>query len=163
MNLNITDISNLDRPNTWREAIVAWLGNAENGITSLFAKDITAENVDTKTVGTEKICIGDAGNQTCLSKDQLDRILQQSGSSASSGTPAPVVQPDDSAVSQDNGEEDQQETVGDNEAAPATDTDASVDNSDQQAVDTSEQQAPQDTADLQTEASAGTSGESATE
>jgi hypothetical protein len=59
--------------------ITTWLGDATNGITNIFAKNINAE---------EKICLGQVGNQVCMTKDQLERILQTTGNtSAPSPTP----------------------------------------------------------------------------
>ncbi len=63
MNLNITDISNIEKTNTWRDALISWLGNIANGITEIFAKKIHAG---------EQICI----NTTCIDENQLQNILQ---------------------------------------------------------------------------------------
>jgi hypothetical protein len=38
MNLKITDIGNMETPNTWRDSLIAWFGNTANGITDFFSK-----------------------------------------------------------------------------------------------------------------------------
>jgi hypothetical protein len=67
--------------------ITTWLGDTTNGITSIFAKNLNAE---------EKICLGQVGNQVCMTKDQLERMLQNTGNIPSpvpSPTPVPEPQP----------------------------------------------------------------------
>lgn len=66
MNLKITDINNTDAPNSWRDALVAWFGNINNGIGDFFANRAHVK----------ELCIGDSGNETCLSKSQVDKIIQ---------------------------------------------------------------------------------------
>ena len=63
MNLNITNIANTEKTNTWRDALINWLGNIANGITEIFAQKIHAG---------EQICI----NTTCIDENQLQNILQ---------------------------------------------------------------------------------------
>jgi hypothetical protein len=69
MNLNITNLSDMTRSNTWRDSLIAWFGNVENGITDLFAKRAHVE----------QLCIGTINNETCLTKDQVDTILNSVG------------------------------------------------------------------------------------
>ncbi len=71
MNLNVTNIDDLTRTNTWRDAITSWFADSANGIQNFFSKKITSDEVDSET-----ICLGKAGQQTCITKDQLDQLLQ---------------------------------------------------------------------------------------
>jgi hypothetical protein len=77
MNLNVVDLNNIERPNTWRDALIAWFGNVGNGITDMFVKRAHVE----------ELCIGTNGNETCLSKDQVDQILGATNATA----PTPIV------------------------------------------------------------------------
>jgi hypothetical protein len=95
MDLNVTGIANLDRPNTWREALSDWLGNAANGIKSLVVHD--------------KICI----NNTCVTEEQLQRVLQESeqqSSVSSSSASDPVSQPTSPVVDESDSEEEVTQT-----------------------------------------------------
>ena len=87
INLKITDINNLDTTNSWRDSLIAWFGNIENGITSIFAKEVNTEN----------LCVSDSsGSKTCITKAQLDSLLSGSVSGSSSGgvsTPDPIPNP----------------------------------------------------------------------
>ena len=74
MNLNITSIDDLTKPDSWRDAIVAWLGDAGNGITSIFAKKITSDQ-DT----TNKLCVGTA----CVTQQQFLQMIAASAGSSS--------------------------------------------------------------------------------
>jgi len=65
INSNITDISDLTRENTWRDALTAWLGDVRNGITDFVAQ----------TTHQETLCVGEHGNETCITKEDLDRLL----------------------------------------------------------------------------------------
>jgi hypothetical protein len=90
MNLKITDINNTAVSNTWRDALIAWFGNIENGITNMYVKVFHADRVETK-----ELCIDDV----CITKDQLQTILN-SNQIAPSPSPAPVPTiGDDSAPS----------------------------------------------------------------
>jgi hypothetical protein len=82
LNLNITDIANTAVSNTWRDALIAWFGNVENGISELFADRIRAKN---------EICIDDV----CMTKDQLQVILNNNQIVPS---PAPVPTIDDNTA-----------------------------------------------------------------
>ncbi len=73
MNLNVTQIGDMTRENTWRDSLIAWFGNITNGIQKLFAKE----------VHTETLCVG----ETCLTETQVQQILEVIGSqSAPSGS-----------------------------------------------------------------------------
>ncbi len=58
MNLNITMLSDTARPNTWRDALIAWFESTTNGIRSLVVHD--------------KICVDDQ----CLTKNDIQALLQ---------------------------------------------------------------------------------------
>jgi hypothetical protein len=69
MNLKITDINNTSVTNTWRDALIGWLADAANGITKIFAGEVE----------TKKLCVSDdSGNKTCITKNQLDILLNGS-------------------------------------------------------------------------------------
>ncbi len=80
MNLQIVGIADLGTTNTWRDSLLAWFGNAGNGIESFFSKKVT----------TSELCVGDETDQVCVTKDQLRTLLQQGGSASV----APIVIPD---------------------------------------------------------------------
>ncbi|MES2224441.1 MAG: tail fiber domain-containing protein [Patescibacteria group bacterium] len=82
MSLNVTDIGNLDRENSWRSSLAAWFGNANNGIVNFFSKQVT----------TPTLCVGTNDNKTCITKTQLDNLLQnQEGGSTTVVSPAPTA------------------------------------------------------------------------
>ncbi|MDB5254687.1 MAG: hypothetical protein JWL92_63 [Candidatus Nomurabacteria bacterium] len=78
MNLNIMNIGDLTKTNTWRDSLIAWLGSASNGIKSLVVHD--------------KICVDDE----CLTKNDIHQLLQMkqqnNGGSAIVVTPPPIEQ-----------------------------------------------------------------------
>jgi hypothetical protein len=96
MNLNITNISDLTKTNSWRDSLIAWFGSSANGITSIFSKNVTADHLDSKT-----FCLGDQGNQTCITKTELDQILQSRASNNAPSTTTVVSAPAQDAVSTD--------------------------------------------------------------
>jgi hypothetical protein len=52
--------------------LTIWLGDAGNGIAKIFTKELVAERVETK-----ELCLtDDSGAKTCITKSQLDSILQ---------------------------------------------------------------------------------------
>ncbi len=69
MNLNITDIVNIETPNTWRDALLDWFKNTSNGITEFIAGTLRAKN---------EICIDDV----CINKNQLQTLLQNNATGA---------------------------------------------------------------------------------
>jgi hypothetical protein len=84
MNLKITDIGNTETPNTWRDSLIAWFGNVENGITKLFVTEVDTKN----------LCVSDdVGGKTCITKAQLDQLLSNAGSGGSGSNPV-VITPD---------------------------------------------------------------------
>lgn len=72
MNLNIIELTNMEQPNTWRDSLIAWFGNIENGITDLYAKIIHTDRVETK-----ELCVG----SVCVTEDQFLQVMNQSGQS----------------------------------------------------------------------------------
>ncbi len=82
----IQDIATIS--SSFKDALVAWLGDATNGITKLFAKE----------VHTEKLCVGN----TCVSEEQFLAMVAASGGQTSSSAPeapAPEVVTQDEAAS----------------------------------------------------------------
>jgi extradiol dioxygenase family protein len=62
---NLEDLSNAD--NTFRTSLMAWLGDMNNGLEQIFAKKLKAE----------ELCLQDStGSETCVTKSQIDSILQ---------------------------------------------------------------------------------------
>jgi hypothetical protein len=83
MNLKITTINDMDTPNTWRDSLIAWFGNVGNGITKMFANEVETKN----------LCVSDdTGGKTCITKAQLDQLLNNAV--GGSITPAPSPSPD---------------------------------------------------------------------
>ncbi len=74
MNLNVTNIDDLTKTNTWRDAITNWLADAANNITDIWAGTFHAKN---------EICI----NSTCINEDQLKAILQQQNTASNPNAP----------------------------------------------------------------------------
>jgi hypothetical protein len=67
--------------------VVQALKELASGVTDL--KNSLARLVHTDKVETKILCVGEEGNQTCISKSQLDSLLQQNNTSRF--TPAPAV------------------------------------------------------------------------
>lgn len=109
LNLKITDINNTSVSNTWRDALIAWFGNIENGITDIYAKVFHADRIETK-----ELCIDDV----CITKDQLQTILN-SNQIAPSPSPAPVPTIGDDSAPSGN---DDQIPPADNPSDGGTDT-----------------------------------------
>ena len=86
MNLKITDIGNMETPNTWRDGLIAWFGNTANGITDLF----------TKRIHTDELCVG----TVCVTQDQFLQMVNNSGT-VISGNNNPIVIPDPTTPSDD--------------------------------------------------------------
>jgi hypothetical protein len=80
---------------SFKTALIAWLGDAGNGIGNLFAKDIYASNITTQTVNsqrdnTQELCISEGANDNaplCVTKPQLAAILAAAGQQPA---PAPL-------------------------------------------------------------------------
>jgi hypothetical protein len=96
MDLNVTRIDDVTRPNTWRDALLAWFGNAQNGIQKLFTHEVT----------TDTLCVGTNDNHTCITKDQLDNLLQHSNTNQQTQPPVVHDQPSDSSDTTDDASDD---------------------------------------------------------
>jgi|GEM_PF-3337760 len=72
MNLNITNLDDMTKPNSWRDDIANWLADSANGITSIFSKKIT----------TDQLCVG----TVCVTQQQFMQMVQNSGSQPSSSS-----------------------------------------------------------------------------
>ncbi len=68
MNLNITNIDDLTKPDTWRDAIANWLADSKNGIASIFSN----------TVQTNNLCVG----SVCVTQQQFLQMVQNGSASA---------------------------------------------------------------------------------
>jgi hypothetical protein len=67
LNMKVVAMADLSAANnTFAQELVAWLGSATNGVADFFSKKSH----------TETLCVGTVGNETCITKDQLDHILQ---------------------------------------------------------------------------------------
>ncbi len=55
--------------------LTAWFADAGNGIEKIFAKELVAVNITADQVNTKKLCIDDV----CIMKDELQTILQRGG------------------------------------------------------------------------------------
>ena len=69
------------------EHVGAWLASATNGITDIF----------TKTSHQKTLCVGDPGNETCLTKTELDAILLKANQAVT--THGPITPPTDNTSS----------------------------------------------------------------
>jgi hypothetical protein len=80
---------------TFKDNLIAWLGDASNGINDFFAKNIYGTNVYASEIDSTKICATDSGGKTCITRAQLDALLNGQAAtgqgSGSSGAPAPSV------------------------------------------------------------------------
>jgi hypothetical protein len=78
MNLNIIDIRNMNKSNTWRDSLIAWFESTTNGIRSLVVHD--------------KICVDDQ----CLTKDDIKVLLQMKNGNTPTvpNNPVPPSTPD---------------------------------------------------------------------
>jgi hypothetical protein len=74
---------------TFKNTLIAWLGNASNGIGDFFAH----------TTHQQTLCLGPSGDETCITKSQLDAVLataslgKGSGSSGDLATSSPDTPP----------------------------------------------------------------------
>jgi Chaperone of endosialidase/Domain of unknown function (DUF5011) len=106
----------------FRDNLIAWLGDANNGIQNLFAKNIYATNITTNLltaneVDAGQLCATDASGKICITKAQLSAILagqgagqgSASGGSGASATSTPGTPP----VIQINGANPATITIGD--------------------------------------------------
>jgi Chaperone of endosialidase len=82
INIEILGLNNLEKPNGFRDSLVAWMGNAGNRITRIF---------------TGEICLTDSsGSSECINKTelrQLKQLLQNQTAPVPNPTPTPEVPP----------------------------------------------------------------------
>lgn len=83
MNFKIMEINNTEKPNTWRDVLIAWFANTANGITEFFSKKVS----------TEELCVTDSVGQTCITRSQLDALLNGQGITPQSPSPEPSPSP----------------------------------------------------------------------
>jgi hypothetical protein len=84
MNLKITTINDTETPNSWRDALIAWFGNVGNGITKMFVNEVETKN----------LCVADdAGGKTCITKAQLDQLLNNAVGGSIMPAPSPSSDP----------------------------------------------------------------------
>ncbi|MCF7833651.1 MAG: tail fiber domain-containing protein, partial [Candidatus Pacebacteria bacterium] len=78
LNLKLNDINNLEKENSWRDALVAWLANATNKITRIFTGEICLTSP-----GEEPVCLNASELRTLKSNMNSSQtiIINNSGSS----------------------------------------------------------------------------------
>lgn len=84
LNIKLTTLPDTTTPNTFRDSLIAWLGDVGNGITELFAGKVR----------TNELCVGN----TCLNENQIQQILQYTNTNINTNTqietvstPTPVI------------------------------------------------------------------------
>jgi hypothetical protein len=83
----------------FRDALIAWFGDAGNGIGDLFATTIHADNVIATTGTFQTLCVGDTSSgKTCVTKDQLDRLLEKQSVSPTAPPTAAFAVPSNSSA-----------------------------------------------------------------
>jgi hypothetical protein len=92
---------------SFKAALISWFSSAQNGIQSLYAGE----------VHTQKVCVDDASGSTCLTRGQLDVLLNTAAAQTGQSTAATAVQPATEAVTPAPAPQAQTETV-----APQVDT-----------------------------------------
>ena len=111
LDVQVQDIAMINTEGSFATRVRAWLADAQNGIQKLFAKEIE----------TNSICVADeSGAKTCLTKAQLDALIQSSHQTQTVVVPdpVPVVQPEPvSDDTQDQPVEQSQDTA--NEVVPS--------------------------------------------
>ena len=79
----VQDIANIT--STFQQNLIAWLGNAQNGIASLYAGIVHATQVISTEDDTQTLCITNGPNDPtplCVTKAQLAALLSQTASAA---------------------------------------------------------------------------------
>ena len=66
---------------TFRENLVAWMGDAANGIGDFFAERVR----------TKELCVSDESGETCITRDQLDLLLASAGTTSSGSSGGSVI------------------------------------------------------------------------
>ncbi len=70
----VQDIASLG--DTFKNTLIAWFADQANGIHDFFAN----------TTHQKTLCVGDSGNETCITKTQLDALLANANSGSSGGS-----------------------------------------------------------------------------
>jgi hypothetical protein len=87
----VQDIANIT--STFQQNLIAWLGNADNGITDLYAETLHAN----------ELCLSDADGTSCYTRSQLDAVVastnvaQSSQQSGGAQEPIATTTPDNEA------------------------------------------------------------------
>ncbi len=112
MNVKITAIDDLTKSNSWRDALINWFADSANGITNIFAKKVT----------TDELCVG----TTCVTQQQFLQLIQNSNNSGSSSSSSSTTTSSSAPVT-DSGSSDSTQTPSTDSATvtpPASDTTA---------------------------------------
>lgn len=83
LNVKVNALALGQTPATVFDGIKNWLGDAGNGIENIFAKKVT----------TEQLCVRNANGETCLSREDLDRLLLQQQPTLQSTATLPTSEP----------------------------------------------------------------------
>jgi hypothetical protein len=73
LDLRVEGIESINNTSTFKTQFISWISDVSNDIENIFTKKIT----------TEKICIRDIKGETCLDRSDIDRILGSNNSSIS--------------------------------------------------------------------------------
>ncbi len=65
LNLKVTDVSNLEVNNNFRDGMVSWFSNTSNKIIEFVASTVRAK---------DKLCIGEGSEEVCITKEELLQI-----------------------------------------------------------------------------------------
>lgn len=77
MNLKLLDINNFDKPNDWRDSLIAWFSNAENHITRIF---------------TGEVCLKDEGQDpVCINSTELKSLKALLNGNSANTNNTPVI------------------------------------------------------------------------
>jgi Chaperone of endosialidase len=77
INIQMTGLSSIEKPNSFRDSLVAWMGNAGNGINSIFSKKVQ----------TDTLCVG----QVCVTEQQFLNMVQANNPTPPSN-PEPLIE-----------------------------------------------------------------------
>jgi trimeric autotransporter adhesin len=76
MDLKMVNIGDLEKDNSLRTSMLAWFGNVSNGIEAFFSRKVT----------TETLCVKDQDGETCLTRSQINSLLQGQSNNPSGGS-----------------------------------------------------------------------------
>ena len=125
INDKIVDIGDIETENSWRSALIEWFASATNGIQEFFARRIT----------TKEICVAnDEGETTCLTKSQIDAIIDLGNIS----TPANDVSEETEGTQQETADPADEEEVVDTEEDTEAQPEAEAEQSDESGSETSD-------------------------